>query len=410
MTSADGLIRRSIQRAAVESADIFPRIAGKWTMTVEWSRDGQQGQRVADARIEEREHGIDMTVSAPDSNSHTLLARWAREPSGAPVLYYLFQVEPKASGSKPAIAYKGAAVLRLREDGTSLSGNYWTDQLSAGHYLLTRTVGTDPAGAAVTLDTQEPVRGGLGMRKLFWIPSLVLLLAILLFLLKPILGGGNDWERRIDVAVSKASEACLLNSSTVVRRNIEAGLSAHLKSLGGKGATAEQTTRRSVNEAFSEAGQLAQDERLRTCVTERTDRFLGYQSGSPTASPGRPSVTEGAPGTAQPPTGVGKSAAAEGYVYYEEDNGALTTDGVFGPLDGSNAPPYASLAKDMVLKSVRAAQLRESDKPNSPRLMELRTGQCVRILEPPTAPQRNLTSATSGGKIKIRAVSCSATP
>lgn len=408
MTPAGGPSRRPGQGAAAESQDGFPKIGGSWIMTIEWWRDGKQGQRVADARIEEREHGIDMTVDARDSNSHTLLARWARESSGAPVLYYLFQVEPKASGPEPATAYKGAAVLRLREDGASLSGNYWTDQLSAGHYVLTRTADTEPASAAATPRARETIRGGWGMRKLFWIPGLVLLLATLFFLLKPLFGGGDDWEHRIDVAVRKASEACLLNSSTVVRRDIEAGLSARLKSLGGKGATAEQTTRRSVNEAFSEAGQLAQDERLRACVTERTDRFLGYQL-RPTTPPGRPTAIEGSQGATTPPLEVGKSGAAEGYVYYEENDGTLTEDGVFGPLSGSNAVPYTSLTKGMVLKSVRAAQLRESDKPNSPRLMELRTGQCVRVLEPPTAPQRNLTTATSGGKIKIRAVSCPAT-
>jgi hypothetical protein len=81
--------------------------------------------------------------------------------------------------------------------------------------------------------------------------------------------------------------------------------------MGGKGATAEQTTRRSVNEAFSEAGQLAQDERLRACVTERTDRFLGYQPG-PTTAPGQPTAIEGPQGATTPPLEVGKSRAGEG--------------------------------------------------------------------------------------------------
>ncbi|WP_141920673.1 hypothetical protein [Zymomonas mobilis] len=120
------------------------------------------------------------------------------------------------------------------------------------------------------------------MPKLFWIPaSIVVLLATLFFLLRPLFGGGGDWEHRIDFSVKKASEACLLDSNTVVRRNIEAGLSVRLKTLGARGATTEQTTRQSVNEAFSETGQMAQDERLRACVTERTDHFLGYQPDTP---------------------------------------------------------------------------------------------------------------------------------
>lgn len=283
MTKSDDRSCRLGSGVVSESQGGFPSIAGRWTMTVEWWRDGDDGRLVATARVAEGADVIDMTVEAPHSNSHTLLARWAREPSGAAVLYYLFQVEPKASGPEPATSYKGAAVLRLGGDGVSLSGNYWTDQLSAGHYVLTRLADPVPADATMKYVPKQLVEGGWKMRKLFWIPASILLLAILFFLLRPLFGGGDAWERRIDFAVKKASEACLLDSSTMVRRDIEAGLSARLKTLGGRGATTEQTTRRSVNEAFSEAGQMAQDERLRACVTERTDHFLGYQPDTPKA-------------------------------------------------------------------------------------------------------------------------------
>ncbi|MHC0612987.1 hypothetical protein [Komagataeibacter oboediens] len=246
-------------------------------MTVNWCRDGQSGELVATARVVEGVDGIDMTVAAPGSNSHTLLAHWAREPSGAAVLYYLFQVEPKAFGPNPATPYKGAAVLRPGEDGVSLSGNYWTDELSAGHYVLTRLADPAPMDLAMEYGPKHSVESAWKMRTLFFILAGIVLLAILFFLLKPLFGGGDAWEHRIDFSVKKASEACLLDSNTVVRRNIEADLSARLKTLGGRGATTEQTTRQSVNEAFSEAGQMAQDQRLRDCVTERTDYFLGYQ-------------------------------------------------------------------------------------------------------------------------------------
>lgn len=390
---------------AVESQTGFPQIAGNWTMSMEWRRDGKHGQLVANARIAESAHGLNMTVEAPNSDSHTLLARWAREPSDAPVLYYIFQVEPKASGPEPATSYKGAAVLRFQGDGVSLSGNYWTDQLSAGHYELTRAAGSGAASLAQTRGLQKPVKRGWEMCKQFGILGAIILLGVLFFLLSPLFSGGDAWERRIDFAVKKASEACLLDSSTEVKRDIEAGLSARLKSLGGRGATTEQTTRRSVNEAFSEAGQMAQDERLRTCVTERTDYFLVYQPGTATVRAQSIAVND-VPSTTAPTAEAGQSGAAVGYVYYEEDHGSLTQDGVFGPPDGARAIPYQGLREGMVLKSVKAAQLRGSDRPNSLSLLTLPINQCVQVLAPPAAPRPNLTAATSGGRIKVRAVSC----
>ncbi len=83
-----------------------------------------------------------MEVQSRGSDSHTLLAQLGREKSGSPVLHYLYEVDPKAIGSDAEGPYKGAAILRFYSDSESLRGNYWTSQLTKGHFELRRKVKT----------------------------------------------------------------------------------------------------------------------------------------------------------------------------------------------------------------------------------------------------------------------------
>ena len=400
---------RGDERASSPSAEPalgFPRIAGKWDMAIDWQREHGSGSLTADASISERPDGLDMVVHAPGSDSHTLHVRWVREASGASVLYYVFAVEPRASGSEVRAAYKGAAVLRPNEDGSRLSGNYWTDQFSRGHYELTREI----ARVAAATDGGQvgmAVRRRPSMRRMFLALPVVMLAAILLFLFLPSSRTvSGEWEKRIDFSVAQASKACLLETKSSERREIETGLASRLRNLGGRGATTVEMTRRSVNEAFSEAGQIAQDRSLRECVAERTDHFLNYEPGRSQLSTGRPATLAGA-GTARPSgAGTAETGAAVGYVYYEEDDGRLTQDGVFGPIDGSPAPAYGDLRTGTVLRSVRGAELRVGAEGGSPNIRKLAAGQCVRILDAPTAPLGKLVAATSGGRVRVQAVSC----
>lgn len=234
---------------------------------------------------------------------------------------------------------------------------------------------------------------------------IAMLLALLIFLLLPEIRGRDDWERQIDVAVTQASRNCLLNVDTKQKRTFESDLASRLKHVGPKGSTTIKETRRSVNEAFSEAGQMAQDERLRDCVTRRTNDFLNYR---PDGSRDRRNRDEQAPTSpdATMTTQGADSGAAVGYVYYEEDEGRLAEDGVFGPVGGTRALRYGDLRIGTVLRSVHGAELRASARGDSPTIRKLGTGQCITIVETPNAPLHDLVEATSGGRIKVRAISC----
>lgn len=79
-----------------------------------------------------------MTVRSDGSDSHTLMVTPGRDKSGDPILYYLYEVDPKVTRSDAPGSYKGAAILRYYAQGQELSGNYWTSQHSGGHFKLVR--------------------------------------------------------------------------------------------------------------------------------------------------------------------------------------------------------------------------------------------------------------------------------
>lgn len=387
--------------AAARSTEAdFPEVSGAWKMTIHWEWKRKHGIIEADAVISQHGQSLSMAVHAPRSDSNTLLALPDRDAAGAPLLYYMFEVEPKAGASDDEEPYRGAAILRFYEHKDELSGNYWTNKLSRGHYRLSRITEESPMGS--TAPRSPPHR----KRMPFWgwasaivfIP-IFLLIAYILIRPSPVPEPTDPWERKINVAVDQASKACLLNVSTSEKRQIRTELTARLRGVGGEGASTVETTRKSVNDTFSEAGQLAEDRSLRDCVARQIDKFLQY---SPAA------VAKEAAAQDHPAAGGrgGPSGAATGFVYYEENHGALTDDGVFGPVDGSSAPAYSQLHRGMVLKSVEGAILRSKENGRGQVVRRLGAGQCVQLLEMPYLPHPDLTSATSGGRIKVQAIAC----
>jgi len=107
-------------------------------MDIHWQRGDGNGIVAATAIIRQEAARINMEVHSAGSDSHTLIAQPGLEGSGSPVLYYMFEVEPKTLGSDADGPYKGAAVLRFYSDNDELRGNYWTSQLSRGHFNLRR--------------------------------------------------------------------------------------------------------------------------------------------------------------------------------------------------------------------------------------------------------------------------------
>src|SRR5258708_33719414 len=138
---ASGKSGRLDGKSGAAPASAFPDISGEWAMDIHWQRGEGDGIVPATAIIRQDSAGISMEVHSKGSDSHALIAQAGREGPGSPVLYYLFEVEPKALGSDADGPYKGAAVLRFYPDSDELRGNYWTSQLSKGHFNLRRKTG-----------------------------------------------------------------------------------------------------------------------------------------------------------------------------------------------------------------------------------------------------------------------------
>ncbi|MGO7334229.1 phosphorylase family protein [Rhizobium leguminosarum] len=116
----------------------LPDLSGEWTMKIQWQRGEEGGTVTASANIRHSPAGLALVVRSQGSNSHTIMSQAGYDAAGFPVLHYIYEVEPKAIGSDAKGPYKGAAILRLYDNDQELSGNYWTSQLTKGHFQLNR--------------------------------------------------------------------------------------------------------------------------------------------------------------------------------------------------------------------------------------------------------------------------------
>jgi hypothetical protein len=125
---------------------LFPDISGVWRMEIEWTWRAKEG-RVDDAQATVKQDflRVSMEVFSTNSRSQTLMAQPKKDPeSGAPLLFYVYLVHPKAIGRNPAPSYQGAAILRFADVGEDeLSGNYWTSVQGHGHFRLYARTGRD---------------------------------------------------------------------------------------------------------------------------------------------------------------------------------------------------------------------------------------------------------------------------
>jgi hypothetical protein len=123
---------------------IFPDINGEWRMEIYWrwkSKTGCIPDAIAIVKLDFLR--ASMEVATQNSGSQTLIVQPRKDPeSGAPLLYYVYLVQPKAIGSNPTSPYHGAAILKFSNaSGGELSGNYWTSQQTTGHFRLYRNQG-----------------------------------------------------------------------------------------------------------------------------------------------------------------------------------------------------------------------------------------------------------------------------
>lgn len=117
---------------------LFPDLNGRWAMDIHYNLKGQMGHIAAEATIKQNFIRLSMDVRAPNSDSRTLIAVPRKDPeSGQPMLYYIYEVTPHATGPKPARSYTGAAILRFdKANGGGLGGNYWTSAETTGRFTI----------------------------------------------------------------------------------------------------------------------------------------------------------------------------------------------------------------------------------------------------------------------------------
>lgn len=106
----------------------FPDISGKWMIEIRWVRGEKSGQVDAEAFIRQDGTDIGMTVHSRGMDSNTISVQSGRDRSGIPILYYMYEVDPKAVYSDAPGPYKGAAILRYYPHAEEMSGNYWTSE------------------------------------------------------------------------------------------------------------------------------------------------------------------------------------------------------------------------------------------------------------------------------------------
>ncbi|GJD40348.1 hypothetical protein [Methylobacterium bullatum] len=116
----------------------FPNISGKWMIEIRWVRGEKSGRVDAEAFIRQEGTDIGMTVHSRGMDSNTISVQLGRDRSGVPILYYMYEVDPKAVYSDAPGPYKGAAILRYYPHIEEMSGNYWTSERSSGHFKLMR--------------------------------------------------------------------------------------------------------------------------------------------------------------------------------------------------------------------------------------------------------------------------------
>lgn len=130
------------RRFPVLSESLYPDIAGKWDMVIDWNNPQEKlnGTVNAGATIRQNFVKISMEVASDNSASQTLIAQPKKDPeSGTAQLYYVYLVTPKAIGKGSRSPYFGAAKLIFSEDnGGELSGNYWTSNQTEGYFRLNR--------------------------------------------------------------------------------------------------------------------------------------------------------------------------------------------------------------------------------------------------------------------------------
>lgn len=117
---------------------VFPDLNGNWDVAIHWIWADKKGTASGRAQIRQNLLTLSMELETDNSDSETLLARPKRHPeSGRPLLYYIYRNTPKQKSINSGPPHDGAALLKIDlQDTRALSGNYFTDRETKGHFEM----------------------------------------------------------------------------------------------------------------------------------------------------------------------------------------------------------------------------------------------------------------------------------
>lgn len=119
---------------------LFPDLNGEWSAKIHWNWGGKSGCKDGTVFIKQSFIKLSVDLITDESESKTLMVKpFKNAESEQAALYYMYHSESKATSYESKKDYKGAAILYLsHEDSNKMSGNYFTDRETFGHYVFTR--------------------------------------------------------------------------------------------------------------------------------------------------------------------------------------------------------------------------------------------------------------------------------
>lgn len=108
----------------------IPVLKKEYTGTVAYLSKGKVSSLEIRINVKQTMNRVQLEMTTPLMRSRTLNGSFVEE-KGMPVLYYVFNVEPRTVNPRPNEWRTGAARLIPNENG-ELEGYYWTDQGNQG--------------------------------------------------------------------------------------------------------------------------------------------------------------------------------------------------------------------------------------------------------------------------------------
>jgi hypothetical protein len=121
---------------------LFPDLNGEWEAKIYWNWDGNSGCKEGKVFIKQSFIKLSVDLVTDQSESKTLMVKPFKNPeSDQAAFYYMYHCVSKATSYESKKDHQGAAILHLsHEDSNKMSGNYFTDRETFGHYVFTKKI------------------------------------------------------------------------------------------------------------------------------------------------------------------------------------------------------------------------------------------------------------------------------